>query len=428
MALDVEAGKVEARGQQYGEIPTLVIGRELVQLQQAAIVVAKLQAGAQSPALTGEEIIHLRQTQDIISIATARRAGSFAASGEAQHQGSNTAMDWIRHQAKMSTTAAAELEVVGRHLDQLPQAVEAVMEGRIGFGHLAHMARNAAFSAKSRRGAFDEVPLLPHAESESVGRFAHTCIDARHAQDPEGCKQSEANAFEQRELKINPVRDEGLTWINILLDDANAAFTQSVLEQMARRRGPEDTRTKTQRMADAFLELTHAPLHEREGGDVVGSKVNINVTCTLETLMGLKGAQAAWIDFGRPISAELLRMLACDSTITKILLDDKLMPVAVGHMKRQLTKKERRALNARDQHCQFPGCNRPPAFCSEHHLDEWASSHTTKLSRMVLLCAMHHWRVHLGGWLLGKGEDDQVYVVPPYLRHLARGPGGGAPA
>ena len=411
-----------------GALPVLVINRDLVRLQEAALVVAQLDVDAGNPALTGEEIVHLRQVQDIISIATARRAAAFAGTNEAERQGSNTSMDWIRHQAKMSTSAAAELEVVGRHLDQLPQAVEAVTQGRIGFGHLAHMARNAAFSARSKNGSFDEVPLLPHAETESVGRFAHTCIDARHAQDPKGCARSEADAFEQRELKINPVRDEGLTWINILLDNANAAFTQSVLEQMAKRRGPDDTRTRPQRMADAFLDLVLAPVQEREGGEVVGSNVNINVTCTPETLLGMKGAQAAWIDFGRPISADLLRMIACGSTITKILLDDKLTPVAVGHKKRQLTKKERRALNARDRCCQYPGCNRPPSFCQEHHLDEWASTHTTRLDRMVLLCAMHHWRVHLGGWLIGKNEDGRVFVMPPYIRNLARGPGGGMAA
>jgi hypothetical protein len=47
---------------------------------------------------------------------------------------------------------------------------------------------------------------------------------------------------------------------------------------------------------------------------------------------------------------------------------------------------------------------------------------------MVLMCAFHHWRIHEGGWLLGLDDHDRIYVVPPYLHNLARGPGGGIAA
>jgi len=120
--------------------------------------------------------------------------------------------------------------------------------------------------------------------------------------------------------------------------------------------------------------------------------------------------------------------LSCNSGITKILLDDRLIPVAVGHMKRVLTKRERRALNVRDGHCRYPGCDRPPSQCEAHHVDFYSRTGTTKLSRMILLCAHHHWRVHEGGWQLGLDADGAVVVVPPQLKHLARGPGGFAAA
>ena len=37
--------------------------------------------------------------------------------GEGDRQGSNTAMDWIRDQARMSVADALQLQVVGRHLE-----------------------------------------------------------------------------------------------------------------------------------------------------------------------------------------------------------------------------------------------------------------------------------------------------------------------
>ncbi|MEA2683485.1 MAG: hypothetical protein QOK05_1813, partial [Chloroflexota bacterium] len=133
------------------------------------------------------------------------------------------------------------------------------------------------------------------------------------------------------------------------------------------------------------------------------------------------------IEFGEPIPGATVRRLSCNAGITKILLDDRLVPVAVGHMKRTLSRLERKALNARDGHCRYPGCNRPPSQCEGHHVEWFSRGGKTRLGNMILLCAQHHWRVHEGGWQLMLTADDSVVVVPPHLTNLARGPGGGLP-
>ncbi len=160
-----------------------------------------------------------------------------------------------------------------------------------------------------------------------------------------------------------------------------------------------------------------------EGAQPVGKNVHINVSCTLETLLNLPGAPGAEVEHGDPISSTALGRLACDATICKILLDDKLVPVAVGSMKRRLTRRERRALNARDRHCQWPECGRSPMWCDGHHVEYWSHGGPTELDNMLLLCKAHHWRVHEGGWKLSLGAKREVVVVPPPLFTRARGPG-----
>ena len=374
----------------------------------------------------GEQMEHLAQSRDMLDREFARLAGVFARTHEAERQGSNGDVEWIRHHCRMSLSDAAERLVVGEQLSRLSLSSGALDTGELGFGHLVHMARNARFCENSPTGHFDERPLLERARQESVSRFRHTCLSARHAQDPEGYARSETNAVESRELFFYP-QDDGMTFISARLDSTGAATVQTAIKALARSLGPDDHRTTPRRDADAVVEMALYMLNNGALPDAGGRRPHVNVTCTLETLMGLKGAPAAQLEYGQPISGSTLNRLACDSEITKILLDERMIPVAVGHMKRSLTRVERRALDVRDGGCRYPGCHRPSSQCDAHHVQFYSRGGATRLINMILLCPFHHWRVHEGGWLLGLTDDGGVVAVPPQL-HLARGPGASVAA
>ena len=83
----------------------------------------------------------------------------------------------------------------------------------------------------------------------------------------------------------------------------------------------------------------------------------------------------------------------------------------------------RRALNLRDQHCCWPGCDRPPSYTEAHHLVPWTRGGRTDLPNLVLLCYRHHWQVHEGGWTILRSDQGWV-TIPPVNRVYApvRGP------
>jgi hypothetical protein len=56
----------------------------------------------------------------------------------------------------------------------------------------------------------------------------------------------------------------------------------------------------------------------------------------------------------------------------------------------------RRALEARDGGCRFPGCGL--RFTKGHHIMHWGDGGATKLDNLVLLCDHHHTLVHEGGF------------------------------
>ncbi|WP_283247965.1 HNH endonuclease signature motif containing protein [Nocardioides coralli] len=85
---------------------------------------------------------------------------------------------------------------------------------------------------------------------------------------------------------------------------------------------------------------------------------------------------------------------------------------------------------ARDHHCAFPGCTRPPVMGHAHHIRHWADGGTTSLENLVLLCGHHHRTVHHTPWQVRLSPDDRQpeFLPPPrhahpppvWIRHRAR--------
>jgi len=172
---------------------------------------------------------------------------------------------------------------------------------------------------------------------------------------------------------------------------------------LARKQGADDHREREQRLADALVELA-------SGGE---QKAQIQVTTTLETLQGLAGAPAAEVEFTLPVSSTAVERLACDSTFNRVLLNAESMVIDVGRSERVVRAGKRRALNARDGGCRWPGCDRPAKWSAAHHLVHWIKGGATDLDNLILLCHRHHTMVHEGGWQLIKEEGGGIRTIAP---------------
>jgi hypothetical protein len=87
----------------------------------------------------------------------------------------------------------------------------------------------------------------------------------------------------------------------------------------------------------------------------------------------------------------LIRQLACDSAVTRIVFGPDGAVLDVGRAQRTVTGQMRRAVIARDQHCVYPGCDQPPSRCEVHHaVRHWADGGETSVSNSALLCWYHH--------------------------------------
>jgi hypothetical protein len=362
------------------------------------------------------ELKGIRRGQDLLELEFAETAANFSKTEEYEEQGSVSPIDWIRHHCRMSSSAVWGSVAVGDHLQELPRSVEAVENGEIGYAHLALMARTAdALQGSSTAAPFEETELLEKARGFSVGRLWHFCHHLRHALDPEGFTAEQKRATEERSLKLSQCED-GTLLLEGWLDSVGGAAVRSALEPLALPRGDHDERNRERRYADAMVEVfTHA----QDAGSLP-QRPHLQVTASLDTLRGLAGSPAGDMEYSLPVSAETVQRLACDGTITRVVLSPESVVIDVGRARRVVAGATRRALAARDGHCRWPHCDRPASWSDAHHVIHWSKGGETDLSNMVLLCHRHHWMAHEGGWQLVQTAEGEVLTVPPKPPGLAR--------
>lgn len=344
------------------------------------------------------QLIALRAEIDRLELRFSELAFAFAQGNYWDYDGSNTAIDWLRINCRMTSTAAADRVAVGERLGELPHSLKAMEAGDIGFAHLTVMAR----TANAIRAEFDEDRMLPVALESSPGKFHYRCMHYRHAVNAEAYAAGQNELVENRRLKLSTAQD-GCLLISGILDPVGGAVVRTALEPLARLSGMHDDRKPERRFADALVEFS------AKGGK---QTIQMQVTAPLETLLGLVGAPGAENEFTLPISARTVERWACDCSITRVLMQDSVV-IDVGRAERTIGGPRRRALIARDRHCQWPGCERPGSWCDGHHLVHWIHGGGGELENLVLLCLRHHHKVHEGGWQLVKTEDDRLLPIAP---------------
>src|SRR3984893_329580 len=354
-----------------------------------------------------KNLISLGQAVDLILLEFSRVAAEFSQTDEYDQLGFDSPIGWIKENCHLSGGAAADRVCAGEQLDHLAESRAALAEGRIGFAHFALLAR----TAEAVGPRFNEPKLLKQAAKLSVARFRNACMHARHAADPEGYVAEEKEGVEARSLTLTTV-DNGLVLVNGILDKVGGAALRTALEPLATRAGKGDYRHRERRLADALVDLS---MHALDSGVLPqqgSQRTALQVTTSLETLVGLCGAPAAEMEVSLPISAKAVERLACDCSVTRILLGSDSMVIDVGRARRTVRGPKRKALNARDHHRVCPGCDRPPTYTSAHHLVHWARGGSNELPNLALLCYRHHWNVHEGNWQIVRTDDGQFVTVP----------------
>jgi len=303
---------------------------------------------------------------------------------------------WLNWKCGIDLGAAREKVRVARALELLPEINAAMAEGRISYAKVRAMTRVAE--------AGNESYLLNIALHGTASHVEDVVRSYRRALD---AAELTREAVQQRDQSLwwHTEPDGSMVVRGRLPAEVGALFVRALQAALDSLPIPENVsaetfsdsedlhRSRTRRvealavMAESFLATGPKDLSGADRHQIV---VHVDAETFQQRCAG-----RCELEQGPSIAAETARRLACDASVVRMLENETGEPLDVGRKTRTISPGIRRALQARDHGCRFPGCSFK-RYVDGHHVRHWADGGETKLSNLVTLCRFHHRLVHEG--------------------------------
>lgn len=356
-----------------------------------------------------------------------RRVARYDRSGAWRLAGHESCANWLSLHAGWDLYTAREIVRVGRALEELPESSAAMGRGALSLDQARVLTRVVRPETES--------DLLQLAENSAPSTFKRHCrAFKRESREDEAAR--ERRLHDSRRLHLFP--KDGMYKLVALLSPEHGAAARIWLDEGYFELHGKDRRAtgggslnetpqeKARRYADAFglqVERALAGLGGRSGtsddpasdrtvsGVRAGRMVMLHVDA--DTLSADRESGLSELPDGTRIAAETARRFACDASVIQVTRDPEDGSVLnVGRSRRSTPPAIRRALQVRDGHCRFPGCNN--RFTDSHHVHHWIDGGETSLKNTMLLCYVHHRLMHEGGWRVEWwGREKRTVFIDP---------------
>ena len=279
--------------------------------------------------------------------------------------------------------------------------------------------------------------LLADAKRLDASELRKVALHLVTVVDPDGDERRDEQALHRLERAAHLTRHLSITddqaggaWIKGRCSSEDAALIKATLIPLAAPQpadGPtcdpatcttpgcghdgRDPRDYGARMLDALLEACHRLQSTDVLPECHGATPRLTVTMDYHQLLALAGTGTT--ETGEQLSASAIRRLCCDAEVIPAVLGTDSHVLDVGRTMRLATAAIWKALVARDHHCRFPHCTRPPIMCHAHHNTHWIDGGPTSLDNMLLLCGHHHRLIHTGPWHIEVSAPGQFEFTAP---------------
>ncbi|NKS72058.1 DUF222 domain-containing protein [Rhodococcus hoagii] len=348
--------------------------------------------------------------------------------------GFRSVKQWLAANTLLEVPAAARILALGRMLARQPEIADAFNAGDISAEHAALIGKFCETPPRGMPvealGSCRKVLLDAASGPAATTTTVRTCISRLErifeSDELPPSEDTERNEFHASKTLNGRVSVKGD------LDAVTGEMLLTALSALTKPRNllddPAEKRTPARQRADAFAEILRRYLDSGDAPIEGGERPHLSLHVNAADLARSESAHE-WVnpdgdsdlfgdkDIARlphtgPLSIATARRLACDCRLTPIVMDDG-VPLNLGRSSRTVSKKQRRALIARDHGCAFPGCGTPPAHCEGHHIKHWADGGPTNLDNLVMLCRYHHRHLHHSHWEVHIGADRHAWFTPP---------------
>jgi Domain of unknown function (DUF222)/HNH endonuclease len=337
-----------------------------------------------SPEQLAEQWRDLEQRMAVFAYAVAHVHDT----GRWADDGSVTMRTWMRNHLRMADQQAGHWLAQAKMLNRYEQVGEAALDGTLSQGQLAELRR---LDQPRYRPLLRELQqdLLDAVKGLDAAGTATACQVWRQRADAL-LDDGEPPAEASRSLRFQRADDRQLLG-HFSLHDAAATEFEQAIDTAATHEGADDTRTLTERRADALHDI--AAFYNKHHGVAATPRHHPHITLSLDAAT-LQQPLAIHSRTGVLASPTCTDTNLCDCILHTVLRDPHQAPVGYGRARYTVPRSLFRHLAARDGGCRFPGCNRPVSYCEAHHITYWRNGGTTDPHNLVLLCNRHHHVVH----------------------------------
>lgn len=337
------------------------------------------------------DIVELCRGIDQMKVLISEKAAVLESSGGLRDLGFPSITSYLMCVGRMTAGRARRFATRVRSRLAAPLAYAAWSDARLSSDQASHLFRVAESVPDEYAEA--EEKLIEIIEPLSVPETARALEYWRQSVAGPGDLDLESQ-MTRRGLSLSPTingmrRVDG--WMTQL---AGEAFEAALAKHMPPP-SAEDTRTTRQRRHDALEEMANCHLAHDSESQVGGERPQIHLLADLAALRGVAGGTHESVDSRAVFDVEAVRLIACDSSVSRIVLGPDSEVLDVGRKTRVWTAAQRRAIVARDRACTWRDCERPPKWTDIHHVDHWADGGTTSVHEGVLLCRYHHVLTHI---------------------------------
>lgn len=352
-----------------------------------------------------ERAIALR---DRLDARIAQAAGAFEAEGWWGLDASASMTAWLRAHARMTARAATRLRTVAVRLRSLPVCARAYADGALSGGQVEAIVARLD-DETTQTFADQEAELVPHlvrltvaGVSQAMGVWITRARSETEPKEPERAVHL-SRTLEDRWVLDGTLAPEGGAVV--------AAALRLAMPTTAPGHGGDGAASLAAQRADALVEVCRFFLDHQHGHAGGRRRPHLNVIVELEDLLAGRGGRV--LD-GPDLDGPSVSRLFCDSAVHRVVMAGRSAVLDYGAATRTIPTPLWNALVIRDEHCRFPGCDRPSTWCEGHHVVWVTQNGTTELANLVLVCSRHHHRLHQPGWHAKLRPDGTFEVTDPY--------------
>lgn len=352
----------------------------------------------------GAALVQALALRDRLDACITAAVGTFDAAGLWDLDAATSMAAWPRASAGMTSRSAGRLSLVSRRLHGLPATSTAHRGGTLSGGQIEAIVAPLDDDTVDLFADHD-AELVPYLAPLTVAGVARAMVAWRVGAKPEPAEAAEP----ERTQRLSKTLDDRYQ-LDGSLDPEGGAIVSTALRTATSDDG-DSSRTCATRRAGALVDICRFFLDHQKSKAGSRNRPHVNVVVDMEALALGEGGRV--VD-GPPLDGATMSKMMCDCALHRVVMAGRSGILDYGVATRTIQASLWSALVVRDEHCRFPGCDRPSQWCEGHHVIWVINNGTTELANVILLCALwHHHRVHQPGWRAMPLPDGTFEVTDP---------------